>query len=49
VKRARGADAGGKPRLPRFRMPPPGKVHRDRKKEAARRACRRFRKTQAED
>lgn len=29
-----------KPKLPRFRMPPPAKRHRDAKKEAARKACR---------
>ena len=34
----------GKPRLPRFRMPPPEKLHGDEKKERSRRACRRFRK-----
>jgi len=37
------------PKLPRFRVPPPGKVHGDAKKEAARRACRRFRKARPED
>jgi hypothetical protein len=29
--------------LPRGSMPPPGKVHRDQKKEADRQACRKFR------
>jgi len=33
----------GKPRLPRFRMPPPEKLHRDEKKAGSRAACRRFR------
>jgi hypothetical protein len=49
VKGQRRGNAGGKPRLPRFKVPPPGKVHRDRKKDAARAACRRFRKTQTEE
>jgi len=49
VKARRRGPAGGKPRLPRFKVPPPGKVHRDRKKDADRDACRRFRKTQEEE
>jgi hypothetical protein len=36
----------GKPRLPRFRMPPPEKTHRDEKKERSRTECRKFRKHQ---
>ena len=35
-----------KPKLPRFRMPPPEKLHRDEKKERSRTACRKFRKNQ---
>jgi len=34
-----------KPKLPRGGMPPPERVHRDRKKEKNRTACRQFRKT----
>jgi len=37
-----------KPRLPRGRMPPPAKTHRDEKKEAGRAACRRFRRRKVE-
>jgi hypothetical protein len=37
-----------KPKLPRFRMPPPEKLHRDEKKERSRRACRRFRSRREE-
>ena len=33
-----------KPKLPRFRVPPPEKIHRDEKKERSRTACRRFKK-----
>jgi len=38
-----------KPRLPRFKVPPPEKTHRDAKKEQARQACRRFRKSGREE
>jgi hypothetical protein len=38
----------GKPKLPRGKMPPPEKTHRDEKKEAGRAACRRFRKRKVE-
>ncbi|HOX06037.1 MAG TPA: hypothetical protein PK280_06515 [Planctomycetota bacterium] len=33
-----------KPKLPRFPMPPPEKLHRDEKKERSRTACRKFRR-----
>ncbi len=36
-----------KPKLPRFRMPPPEKLHRDEKKERSRTACRRFKRGRA--
>jgi len=32
-----------KPKLPRFPMPPPERLHRDEKKERSRTECRRFR------
>ena len=32
----------GKPKLPRFKMPPPGRVHKDLKKESRKKACRAF-------
>lgn len=38
------ASKAAKPQLPRFKMPPPEKLHRDEKKETSRNACRRFRK-----
>ena len=49
TKAKRNGGARGKPRLPRFKVPPPGKVHRDRKKDAAREACRKFRRSQEEE
>ncbi len=33
-----------KPKLPRGKMPPPERTHRDEKREADRTACRRFKK-----
>ena len=41
--------ASGKPKLPRGRVPPPTRVHKDRKKEDSRTACRRFRKGQRKE
>jgi hypothetical protein len=35
----------GKPKLPRGKVPPAARAHRDEKKEAGRAACRRFRKS----
>jgi hypothetical protein len=37
-----------KPKLPRFRMPPPERLHRDEKKERSRTECRRFRRGRGE-
>jgi hypothetical protein len=37
-----------KPKLPRGRVPPPSRAHRDEKKEADRSACRRFRGTKTQ-
>ncbi|MHC4914332.1 MAG: hypothetical protein ACYTGB_02490 [Planctomycetota bacterium] len=39
---------GRKPKLPRGKVPPPQRTHRDEKKEADRTACRRFRKKKSE-
>jgi c-di-GMP-binding flagellar brake protein YcgR len=38
-----------KPKLPRFSMPPPEKLHRDEKKERSRTACRKFRARLSEE
>ena len=42
------AKTKAKPKLPRGKVPPPERVHRDEKKEAGRTACRRFRKKKSE-
>jgi hypothetical protein len=40
--------AKAKPKLPRGKMPPPARRHRDEKKESDRTACRRFRRKKSE-